>query len=180
MDQSESEIREVEETNSKSELQPLLETHNPSSNSKSVKTKVPEIEIHLFRQGKGPIDVFKSSLGGWDQDQLEVRDILDKYGFKSVFAFKPDSGRGVPIRFNPRNGRSILTYRDGAEIFIDGEPKVKVHNSIRFDLKISFIWGFVKWGWKKVYTEICVLPYRPIFLFVFLLLSAVGVILLFV
>ncbi|XP_008456707.2 uncharacterized protein LOC103496571 [Cucumis melo] len=123
MDQSETEIREVQETNSKSELQPLLETQNPSFNSKTVKTKVPEVEIHLYRQGKGPIDVFKSSLGGWDQDQLEVRDILDKYGFKSVFAFKPDSGRGVPIRFNPRNGRSILTYRDGAEIFIDGEPK---------------------------------------------------------
>ncbi|KAE8646658.1 hypothetical protein Csa_005539 [Cucumis sativus] len=139
MDQSESEIREVEETNSKSELQPLLETHNPSSNSKSVKTKVPEIEIHLFRQGKGPIDVFKSSLGGWDQDQLEVRDILDKYGFKSVFAFKPDSGRGVPIRFNPRNGRSILTYRDGAEIFIDGEPKLKATALTRSKNLVIFV-----------------------------------------
>ncbi|XP_022990468.1 uncharacterized protein LOC111487320 [Cucurbita maxima] len=121
--QSESEIREIEETSSNSELQPLLQSQNPSSNSRTVKTKVPEVEIHLYRQGKGPIDVFKSSLGGWEQDQLEVREILDKYGFKSVFAFKPDSGRGVPIRFNPRNGRSILTYRDGAEIYIDGEPK---------------------------------------------------------
>ncbi|XP_022960369.1 uncharacterized protein LOC111461110 [Cucurbita moschata] len=121
--QSESEIREIEETSSNSELQPLLQSQNPSSNSKTVKTKVPEVEIHLYRQGKGPIDVFKSSLGGWEQDQLEVREILDKYGFKSVFAFKPDSGRGVPIRFNPRNGRSILTYRGGAEIYIDGEPK---------------------------------------------------------
>ncbi|XP_023518857.1 uncharacterized protein LOC111782248 [Cucurbita pepo subsp. pepo] len=121
--QSESEIREIEETSSNSELQPLLQSPNTSSNSKTVKTKVPEVEIHLYRQGKGPIDVFKSSLGGWEQDQLEVREILDKYGFKSVFAFKPDSGRGVPIRFNPRNGRSILTYRDGAEIYIDGEPK---------------------------------------------------------
>ncbi|KAG6602211.1 hypothetical protein SDJN02_06943 [Cucurbita argyrosperma subsp. argyrosperma] len=121
--QSGSEIREIEETSSNSELESLLQSQNPSSNSKTVKTKVPEVEIHLYRQGKGPIDVFKSSLGGWEQDQLEVREILDKYGFKSVFAFKPDSGRGVPIRFNPRNGRSILTYRDGAEIYIDGEPK---------------------------------------------------------
>lgn len=139
--ESESEIREIEETGSNSELQPLLQSQNPSSNSKTVKTKVPEVEIHLYRQGKGPIDVFKSSLGGWDQDQLEVREILDKYGFKSVFAFKPDSGRGVPIRFNPRNGRSILTYRDGAEISIDGEPKVKVHCSIHFELQNRSILG---------------------------------------
>ncbi|XP_022134510.1 uncharacterized protein LOC111006735 [Momordica charantia] len=121
--QNESEIREIEETGSNSEQQPLLQSQNPSSDSKNVKTKVPEVEIHLYRQGKGPIDVFKSSLGGWDQDQLEIREILDKYGFKSAFAFKPEAGRGVPIRFNPRNGRSILTYRDGAEIYIDGEPK---------------------------------------------------------
>ncbi|KAK4253044.1 hypothetical protein QN277_010877 [Acacia crassicarpa] len=88
-----------------------------------VRTKVPEVEIHLYRQGKGPIDVFKTTLGGWDQDQLEVRDILDKYGLKSIYAFNTQSGRGVPIRFNPRNGRSMLTYKDGGVVYIDGEPK---------------------------------------------------------
>ncbi|XVE60866.1 hypothetical protein DITRI_Ditri05aG0161200 [Diplodiscus trichospermus] len=92
-------------------------------NSKSVKSKVPEVEIRLYRRGKGPIDVFKSSLGGWDQDQLEVREILEKYGFKSIYAFNTQSGRGVPIRFHPRNGRSILGYRDGSVVHIDGEPK---------------------------------------------------------
>ena len=96
------------------------------SPQRHVRTKVPEVEIHLFRQGRGPIAVFKSSLGGWDQDQLEVRDILEKYGLKSMFAFNPQSGRGVPIRFHPRNGRSILTYRDGAVVYVDGEPKVCV------------------------------------------------------
>ncbi|KAK4765620.1 hypothetical protein SAY86_026710 [Trapa natans] len=95
----------------------------PDTSRKAVKTKVPEIEIHLYRQGKGPIDVFKACLGGWDQDQLEVRDILEKYGFKSVYAFSLDSGRGVPIRFHPRNGRSLLPYKEGAVIHIDGEPK---------------------------------------------------------
>lgn len=98
---------------------------NPTPTKRSVRTKVPEIEIHLYRQGKGPIDVFKARLGGWDQDQLEVRDVLDKYGLKSIFAFNPASGRGVPIRFNPRNGRSMLPYKDGAVIYIDGEPKVR-------------------------------------------------------
>ncbi|XP_059279918.1 uncharacterized protein LOC132627403 [Lycium barbarum] len=115
---------EIEEA---SEVSPLLPNPItdpiPSTRTKSVRTKVPEVKIHLYKQGKGPIDEFTSSLGGWDQDQLEVRDILDKYGFKSVYAFKPVTGRGVPIRFNPRNGRSILTYRDGSEICIDGEPK---------------------------------------------------------
>ncbi|KAA8537974.1 hypothetical protein F0562_027446 [Nyssa sinensis] len=104
------------------ESSPLLQTKS-NTRTKSVRTMVPEVEVHLFRQGKGPIDVFKSSLGGWDQDHLEVRDILDKYGLKSIFAFNTESGRCAPIRFNPRNGRSLLPYTDGAVIFIDGEPK---------------------------------------------------------
>ncbi|KAJ9166872.1 hypothetical protein P3X46_021566 [Hevea brasiliensis] len=113
--ETDNEIREIKETNP--------DDTNPNPKPKMVRTKVPEVEIHLYRQGKGPIDVFKSSLGGWDQDLLEVRDILDKYGFKSVYAFNPDSGRAAPIRFNGRNGRSILGYRDGSVICIDGEPK---------------------------------------------------------
>ncbi|KAF8025148.1 hypothetical protein BT93_F2100 [Corymbia citriodora subsp. variegata] len=96
---------------------------SPTSANRSVRTKVPEVEIHLYRQGKGPVEVFKASLGGWDQDQLEVRDILDKYGLKSIFAFNPGSGRGAPIRFNHRNGRSMLPYKDGAVIYVDGEPQ---------------------------------------------------------
>lgn len=125
----------METTQQEAEIVPEIEDAGPdpdgstqptdqSRSSRTVKTKVPQVEIHLFRQGKGPIDVFKSSLGGYDQDQLEVRDILDKYGFKSIFAFNPGSGRGVAIRFNSRNGRSVLTYRDGSVIYIDGEPKV--------------------------------------------------------
>ncbi|WCJ44014.1 hypothetical protein M5689_024711 [Euphorbia peplus] len=110
--EAEMEIKEIEETNS-SPGEPLLKT---------VKTKVPEVEIRLYRRGKGPIDVFKSSLGGWEQDQLEVGDILDKYAFKSIFAFNPTVGRGAPIRFS-RNGRSLLSYRDGSVIHVDGEPK---------------------------------------------------------
>ncbi|KAI4346562.1 hypothetical protein L6164_007448 [Bauhinia variegata] len=108
-------IREIEEIDSSTETLP---------SERHVRTKVPEVEIHLYRQGRGPIDVFKSTLGGWDRDQLEVRDILDKYRFKSIYAFNPQSGRSVPIRFNSRNGRSLLHYRDGAVVYIDGEPKV--------------------------------------------------------
>ncbi|XP_027336765.1 uncharacterized protein LOC113850418 [Abrus precatorius] len=98
-------------------------THNPSER-RHVRTKVPEVEIHLYRQGKGPVTAFKSALGGWEQDQLEVRDILEKHALKSIYAFNPQAGaRGVPVRFNPRNGRSLLTYRDGAVVYVDGEPK---------------------------------------------------------
>ncbi|KAL4288686.1 uncharacterized protein LOC107617612 [Arachis ipaensis] len=100
-------------------------TTDEVSPKKQVRTKVPEVEIHLYRQGKGPIAVFKSNLGGWEQDQLEVREILEKYGLKSIFVFNPQSGRGVPIRFH-RNGRSILTYHDGATVYVDGEPKDSV------------------------------------------------------
>lgn len=115
--EAENEIREIEGAN-ENESSPS----NPRPTPKTVRTKVPEVEIHLYRQGKGPINVFKSSLGGWDQDQLEVREILEKYGFKSIFAFNPASGRGAPIRFG-RNGRSILGYRDGSVIHVDGELK---------------------------------------------------------
>ncbi|KAJ4828639.1 hypothetical protein Tsubulata_047587 [Turnera subulata] len=106
-----------------------------SSSPKSRKTvrfsKAAEVEIHLYSQGKGPIAVFNSTLGGWDQDQLEVRDILDKYAFKSIFAFNPaESTRGVPIRFNRRNGRSLLPYRGGSLVHIDGEPKDSLINPI--------------------------------------------------
>ncbi|KAL8491458.1 hypothetical protein ACS0TY_023182 [Phlomoides rotata] len=102
--------------------------------NRSVRTKVPEAEVHVYKQGKGPIDVIKAGLGGWDQDQLEVREILDKYGFKSIYAFNPGSGRGVPVRFNPRNGRSLLTYRDGAVIYVDGEPKLTCKGLPSFEL----------------------------------------------
>ncbi|CAN4122159.1 unnamed protein product [Withania somnifera] len=115
---------EIEEASTGAdEVSPLLPNPIPSTRTKSVRTKVPEVKVHLYKQGKGPIEEFTFPLGGWDQDQLEVRDILDKYGFKSVYAFKPESGRCFPIRFNPRNGRSIITYRDGSDICIDGEPK---------------------------------------------------------
>lgn len=113
----------MDEDNKIGEIEETGPNSSPDSHPR-VKTKVPEVEVRLYRQGKGPIESFKSSLGGWDQNQLEVRDILDKYGFKSLYAFNPQSGRGVPIRFNPRNGRSMLPYRDGSEVHIDGEPKV--------------------------------------------------------
>lgn len=122
---------ETEKTKQNEEIEETSTTNttekSSSPNPGTVKTSEPEIQVHLFRRGKGPIDIFTSSLGGWDQNQLEVRDILEKYGFKSVFAFNRESGRGVPIRFNPRNGRSILPYKSGSVIFIDGEPKVSAN-----------------------------------------------------
>ncbi|GKC88341.1 sphinganine C4-monooxygenase 1-like protein, partial [Tanacetum coccineum] len=73
---------------------------------------------------KGPINIFTSSLGGWERDQFEVGDIFDKYGLKSLYAFnKSEKTRGVPIRFNLKNGGSLLTYKDGSVVCVDGEPK---------------------------------------------------------
>ncbi|KAL5228986.1 hypothetical protein ABZP36_017251 [Zizania latifolia] len=86
----------------------------------------PEVNVQLFRRGRGPVAVFRSRLGGYTQDQLEVGDILEQHGLKSVFVFDPASRtRGVAIRFHPRNGRSLLTYVSGSTIFLDGEPKVR-------------------------------------------------------
>ncbi|WVZ69065.1 hypothetical protein U9M48_017915 [Paspalum notatum var. saurae] len=83
----------------------------------------PEVEVQLFRRGR-PVAVFRSPLGGWTQDQLDVGDILEQHGLKSIFVFDPAARkRGIAIRFNPRNGRSLLTYAPGSTIFLDGEPK---------------------------------------------------------
>jgi hypothetical protein len=77
------------------------------------------------------VAVFRSPLGGYTQDQLEVGDILEKHGLKCVFAFDPASrARGVAIRFNPRNGRSLLPYAADSTIFLDGEPKVVYFSSV--------------------------------------------------
>jgi len=95
----------------------------PGSGAAAAAASPPQVEVQLFRRGR-PVAVFRSPLGGWTQDQLEVGDILEQYGLKSVFAFDPAaSKRGVSIRFNPRNGRSLLTYAPGSTIFLDGEPK---------------------------------------------------------
>ncbi|GAB2209524.1 hypothetical protein Drorol1_Dr00026742, partial [Drosera rotundifolia] len=98
---------------------PLLSTTSPPPDPPK---SVPSVEIHLYKEGKGPMAVFKAELGGWEQDQLEVREILEKYGLNRIYAFSPSSGRSVPIRFG-RNGRSVLGYKDGAVLCIDGEPK---------------------------------------------------------
>ncbi|KAK2976246.1 hypothetical protein RJ640_021957 [Escallonia rubra] len=117
---------EIEETTTAAtdESAPLLSGQKSAARARSVRTKVPEVEVHLFRRGEGPIEVFKLDLGGWDQDQLEVRDILEKYGFKSIYAFNSKSGRGVPIRFNPKNGRSLLPYTDGSDSLINPITKI--------------------------------------------------------
>lgn len=136
-------VGEIEEAEAAAPL--LQKTAEPEpvlKKNRSVRTNVPEAEVHVYRGGKGPIEVIKMGLGGWDQDQLEVREILDKYGFKSVYAFTPGSGRGVPIRFNPRNGRSLLTYRDGALLYIDGEPKVKVFECGILCLNCVVLWNY--------------------------------------
>lgn len=128
---------EIEETTSPTngiddpdESTPLLSSQNTDSKPRPAQTKVTEVEINLFRRGRGPIAVFKLSLGGYEQDQLKVREILEKYNFKSIYAFNSATGRGAPIRFYPRNGLSMIPYTDGAVISIDGEPKDSVINPI--------------------------------------------------
>jgi hypothetical protein len=101
---------------------------NPGSEAAAA---APELEVQLFLRGRGPVAVFRSPLGGYTQDQLEVGDILEKHGLKCVFAFDPASrARGVAIRFNPRNGRSLLPYAANSTIFLDGEPKVVYFSSV--------------------------------------------------
>lgn len=118
------------ENENSDESTPLLSSQNTDSMPRSAQKEVPEVEINLFRQGRGPIAVFKSRLGGYEEDQLEVREILEKYNFKSVYAFNSVHGRGAPIRFYPRSGLSMIPYNDGAVIAVDGEPKDSVINPI--------------------------------------------------
>ncbi|KAG8055642.1 hypothetical protein GUJ93_ZPchr0001g31901 [Zizania palustris] len=97
---------------------------SPKGKPRSEAEAAPEVNVQLFRRGRGPVAVFLSRLGGYSQDQLEVGGILEQHGLKSVFVFDPASRtRGVAIRFHPRNGRSLLTYVSGSTVFLDGEPK---------------------------------------------------------
>lgn len=122
------------------ETNPIISGSPTNPNPETVNTNIPEVEIRLYRQGKGPIAEFKSSLVGWEQNQLDVREILDKYRFKSVYAFSTSMGRGVPIRFNPRNGRSMLGYKDGSVVYLDGEPQV-IFFTLIFSIEY-LIWFF--------------------------------------
>lgn len=83
---------------------------------------IPEVEVHLYVKGEGPIHVFKTLLGGWDQDRLDLQQIMDDYGLKVLYAYSARSGRGLRLRLNPRNGLSMLPYK-GNLVCIDGEPK---------------------------------------------------------
>jgi hypothetical protein len=83
---------------------------------------IPEVEVHLYVRGEGPIHVFKTPLGGWDQDRLDLQQIMDDYGLKALYAYGARSGRGLRLRLNPRNGLSMLPYT-GNLVCLDGEPK---------------------------------------------------------
>lgn len=85
-------------------------------------TTIPEVEVSLYVRGEGPIHVFKTPLGGWDQDRLDLQQIMDDYGLKDLYAYSARSGRGLRLRLNPRNGLSMLPYT-GNLVCLDGEPK---------------------------------------------------------
>eukprot|EP00252_Welwitschia_mirabilis_P010723 TRINITY_DN24161_c0_g1_i1.p1 TRINITY_DN24161_c0_g1~~TRINITY_DN24161_c0_g1_i1.p1 ORF type:complete len:177 (-),score=21.71 TRINITY_DN24161_c0_g1_i1:318-848(-) len=104
-------IEEVNEEEAK-----LLDEKKKNSKAK------PEIEVELYVKGKGPIHVFRTPLVGWDQDRIDLLHIMEEHGFKALYAFNPNSGRGLRLRFNPRNGLSLLPYHARA-VRIDGEPK---------------------------------------------------------
>lgn len=90
--------------------------------SQKITSTIPEVEVHLYVKGEGPIHVFKTPLGGWDQDRLDLQQIMDDYGLKTLYAYSAGSGRGARLRLSPRNGLSILPY-SGKLVYIDGEPK---------------------------------------------------------
>ncbi|KAJ4765943.1 Eukaryotic translation initiation factor 3 subunit C [Rhynchospora pubera] len=103
-------------------MEPIRQRSNPKPSS-SKRSSERWIEVHLYRHGKGPISIFRSSLVGPGLDRLNVRSILSKYGLRSLFAFKPPSERGFRIRFDKANGLSVLRYKPGSVVFFDSEPK---------------------------------------------------------
>ncbi|KAJ4818665.1 Eukaryotic translation initiation factor 3 subunit C [Rhynchospora pubera] len=130
-------------------MEPIRQRSNPKPSS-SNRSSERWIEVHLYRHGRGPISIFRSSLVGPGLDRLNVRSILSKYGLRSLFAFKPPSERGFGIgstsstaedlgctprqpavddvnrfgiRFDKANGLSVLRYKPGSVVFFDSEPK---------------------------------------------------------
>eukprot|EP01018_Ginkgo_biloba_P032067 Gb_09091 [translate_table: standard] len=104
--------------------------------------KFGEVEVHLYIRGKGPIHVFKATLGGWDEDRLDLQQIMDDYGLKALYAFSTRSGRGLRLRINPRNGLSILPYT-GKLVCIDAEPKDSLIKPISKILLVLAVFTFL-------------------------------------
>ncbi|KAJ7516295.1 hypothetical protein O6H91_22G051800 [Diphasiastrum complanatum] len=84
-----------------------------------------EVDVELYIQGRGPQHTFKASLEGWDQNRLDLEQIMNEYRLKAVYAFSIGSGRGQRLMYNPRNGLSVVPYsgKPGSLIRLDGDPK---------------------------------------------------------
>ncbi|XP_024518105.1 uncharacterized protein LOC112341732 [Selaginella moellendorffii] len=104
-------------------------------------SRQPLVEVELFIDGKGPEHVFKAPLGGWDQNRLDLEQIMIDYKLRAIYAYSLSSGRGQRLRYNPRNGLSMLPYSGKSDsiIRLDGDPKVRKF-SILFFRKFYLEW----------------------------------------
>ncbi|XP_024540006.1 uncharacterized protein LOC112349586 [Selaginella moellendorffii] len=109
-------------------------------------SRQPLVEVELFIDGKGPEHVFKAPLGGWDQNRLDLEQIMIDYKLRAIYAYSLSSGRGQRLRYNPRNGLSMLPYsgKSDSVIRLDGDPKrSRLVPVIKIGVGIGFIVAMV-------------------------------------
>ncbi|CAM6127036.1 unnamed protein product [Calypogeia fissa] len=93
---------------------------------------LPEVQIELFENGKGPRHTFKTKLQGWEANRLDLETIQNTYHLKAVYAYSITAGRGQRLAYHPRNGLSLVCYsgKPGVVIRLDSDPKLAVRKYV--------------------------------------------------
>ncbi|KAL2652555.1 hypothetical protein R1flu_020683 [Riccia fluitans] len=102
---------------------------------------LPEVQIELYVNGKGPRYSFKSKLQGYDANRLDVETLLNKYKLNSLYAYSPSDGRGQRLLQHPRNGLSLVCYsgKPDSVIRLDSDPKTSVWKQSLLIVVVSLV-----------------------------------------
>lgn len=81
--------------------------------------------VEVYIRGKGPVHKLKLPWEGYEKNQIDLEDLMNKCRLKALYAFSLTQGRGVEQFYNPRNGLSLISYSGKPDSIIryDGEPK---------------------------------------------------------
>ncbi|KAL3684388.1 hypothetical protein R1sor_002410 [Riccia sorocarpa] len=102
---------------------------------------LPEVQIELYVNGKGPRHTFKSKLQGYDANRLDVETLLSKYKLNALYAYSPSGGRGQRLIQHPRSGLSLVCYsgKPDSLIRLDSDPKTSLWKQSLLILVVSLV-----------------------------------------
>ncbi|CAA0839999.1 Unknown protein [Striga hermonthica] len=80
--------------------------------TRTVTTKVLKTKVHVYKQGKGPNDIIKMAWSGGTRTSSRCARSLTRMNLNRSTHSRPNRVVACRSGFNPRNGWSLLTYRD--------------------------------------------------------------------